>query len=148
MKYAAIDLGASSGRVVVGRFDGATMQLEELHRFANRPVRLPDGLRWNVLHLFTEALSALRGQSFDGVGVDSWGVDYALLDEHRRVLGLPFHYRDSRTEGVEAPDLYPVTGIQPLPINTVNQLLADDLVERAHAIALVPDLLAYWLSGE
>ena len=65
MKYAAIDLGASSGRVVVGRFDGARISLQELHRFANRPVRLPDGLRWNLLHLYAEALSALRGQAFD-----------------------------------------------------------------------------------
>jgi len=147
-EYAAIDLGASSGRVVLGRLDGGRVTLEELHRFPNRPVRLPDGLRWNLLHLFTEAVGALRGRSLGGVAVDTWGVDYALLDARGRVLGLPFHYRDARTEGVEAPDLYALTGIQPMPINTVNQLLADDLVERAEAIALVPDLLAYWLSGE
>jgi rhamnulokinase len=147
-EFAAIDLGASSGRVVLGRLAGDRMRLEELHRFANRPVRLPDGLHWNLLHLFAEAAGALHGRSLDGIAVDTWGVDYALLDSHRRVLGLPFHYRDARTEGVEVPDLYPVTGIQPMPINTVNQLLADDLVERADAIALVPDLLAYWLSGE
>jgi rhamnulokinase len=147
-EYAAIDLGASSGRVVLGRLDGGRVTLEELHRFPNRPVRLPDGLRWNLLHLFTEAIGALRGRSLDGVAVDTWGVDYALLDSRGRVLGLPFHYRDARTEGVEVPDLYPITGIQPLPINTVNQLCADDLVSQAHAIALVPDLLAFWLSGE
>ncbi len=147
-ELAAIDLGASSGRVVLGDFDGRRLTLEELHRFPNRPVRLPDGLRWNLLHLFTEAVEALRGRSLDGVAVDTWGVDYALLDEHGRVLGLPFHYRDARTEGIEVPDLYALTGIQPMPINTVNQLLADDLVARAEAIALVPDLLAYWLSGE
>jgi rhamnulokinase len=147
-EFAAIDLGASSGRVVLGRLAGDRMRLEELHRFANRPVRLPDGLRWNLLHLFTEAVGALHGRSLDGIAVDTWGVDYALLDSHRRVLGVPFHYRDARTEGVEVPDLYAVTGIQPMPINTVNQLLADDLVQRADAIALVPDLLAYWLSGE
>jgi rhamnulokinase len=111
-------------------------------------VRLPDGLHWNLLHLFTEAVTALRGRTLDGVAVDTWGVDYALLDERRRTLGLPFHYRDARTEGVEVPDLYALTGIQPMPINTVNQLLADDLVGRADAIALVPDLLAFWLSGE
>ena len=146
--FAAIDLGASSGRVVCGRLRDGVMALEECHRFANRPVRLPDGLRWNLLHLFTEAVGALRGRSFAGVGVDTWGVDYALLDAKRRVIGLPFHYRDERTKGMSRPELYPVTGIQDMPINTVYQLLADDMVSAADAIALVPDLLAYWLCGE
>ena len=89
-------------------------------------MRLPDGLRWNLLHLFTEAVGALRGRSLDGVGVDTWGVDYALLDERGRVLGLPFHYRDERTEGASGVAGYDVTGIQDMPINTVYQLLADD----------------------
>src|SRR3954467_5320130 len=148
MSYAAIDLGASSGRVVVGRFDGERISLEELHRFANRPVRLPDGLRWNLLHLFEEGLSALRGLTLQGVGVDTWGVDYALLDARNRVLGLPFHYRDERTDGVERVPGYEITGIQHMPINTVYQLLVDDRVGEADRIALVPDLLAYWLCGE
>ncbi len=155
-ELAAIDLGASSGRVVLGRLAGGRMTLEELHRFTNRPVRLPDGLHWNLLHLFTEAVSALRGRSLAGVAVDTWGVDYALLDERKRVLGLPFHYRDDRTDGmverafgrVPQADVYAVTGIQTLPINTVFQLLAEARLSDAHAIALVPDLLAYWLSGE
>ena len=150
MGFAAIDLGASSGRVVLGRLAGDRVELEELHRFANRPVQLPDGLHWNLLHLFTEALSALRGRTLVGVAVDTWGVDYGLLDARGRLLGLPYHYRDARTEGVveRTPDLYPVTGIQTMPINTVYQLLVDERVADAHAIALVPDLLAYWLSGE
>ncbi len=147
-EYAAIDLGASSGRVVIGRLADGVVSLEECHRFPNRPVRLPDGLHWNLLHLFTEALEALRGRSLDGVGVDTWGVDYALLDEKNSVLGLPFHYRDERTEGAAGVGGYEVTGIQDMSINTVYQLLADDRVADAHAIALVPDLLAYWLSGE
>jgi rhamnulokinase len=147
-EFAAIDLGASSGRVVAGRFDGTRMALEELHRFPNRPVRLPDGLRWNLLHLFTEAVEALRGRRCDGVGVCTWGVDYALLDDRKRVLGLPFHYRDERTAGMSRPELYAVTGIQDMSINTVYQLLVDDHVRDAGHIALVPDLLAYWLSGE
>lgn len=146
--YGAIDLGASSGRVVCGHFDGTTMALEECHRFVNRPVRLPDGLRWNLLHLFTEAVCALQGRRLDGVGIDTWGVDYALLDASRRVLGLPFHYRDERTDGVQRAEGYEITGIQHMPINTVYQLLADDRVAEADAIALVPDLLAYWLCGE
>jgi rhamnulokinase len=150
-EYAAIDFGASSGRVVCGRFDGRVMVLEPCHRFANRPVRLPDGLRWNLLHLFTEAVGCLHGRKLDGIGVDTWGVDYALLDEHGRVLGLPFHYRDERTEGIARVDGYAVTGIQDMPINTVYQLLAERdsvALREAHSIALVPDLLAYWLSGE
>jgi len=147
-EYAAIDLGASSGRVVIGRLDDGVVSLEELHRFPNRPVRLPDGLHWNLLHLFTEALEALRDKTLDGVGVDTWGVDYALLDSEHRVLGLPFHYRDERTESASGIGGYEVTGIQDMPINTVYQLLADERVADAHAFALVPDLLAHWLSGE
>ena len=133
--FAAVDLGAESGRVVHGRFDGERVTLEVAHRFQNRPVRLPDGLRWNLLALFTETLEGLRGLGVPlrGVGVDTWGVDYALLDGDGRVLGLPFHYRDARTDGmvaraharVSAKDLYGVTGIQTMPINTVFQLLAD-----------------------
>ncbi|WP_211233172.1 rhamnulokinase [Solirubrobacter soli] len=136
--------------MVCGRFDGSVMSLEPCHRFANRPVRLPDGLRWNLLHLFTEAVGALRGRKLDGIGVDTWGVDYALLDADGRVLGLPFHYRDERTEGASGVAGYEITGIQDMPINTVYQLLAErgPALENAASIALVPDLLAYWLSGE
>ena len=159
-RYAAIDLGATSGRVVTGSLQGARVELEEVHRFPTGPVRLPDGLRWNLLHLFTEALEGLRRAGrVEGVGVDTWGVDYALLDDHGRVLGLPFHYRDARTDGmierarsrVPADELYAVTGIQTMPINTVFQLLADEgsaALAGADRLALVPDLLAFWLSGE
>ena len=156
--FAAIDLGAESGRVVRGSFDGERMALEVAHRFQNRPVRLPDGLHWNLLALFTEAVDGLRGLDVPlrGVGVDTWGVDYALLDRRGGLLGLPFHYRDSRTEGMIAradarvppAERYDVTGIQTMPINTVFQLLADSRAAVAERIALVPDLLAYWLCGE
>ena len=162
--YAAVDLGASSGRVVLGRLDGGRVALEEVRRFPNRPVCLPDGLRWNLLHLFTEVLEGLRaatGQAgpLAGIGVDAWGVDYALLDDAGRVLGLPFHYRDDRTRGmadrafarVGQDELYATTGIQTIPINTVFQLLADEgtpALAAARRVALVPDLLAFWLSGE
>ncbi len=146
--YAAIDLGASSGRVVCGHFDGSAISLEECHRFANRPVRLPDGLRWNLLHLFTEAVCALEGRRFDGVGIDTWGVDYALLGrrEPRPRAPLPLPRRAHRRRG--AGRGHEITGIQHMPINTVYQLLADDRVNEADGIALVPDLLAYWLCGE
>ncbi len=158
--YAAVDLGATSGRVLTGRLDSGRVELSEAHRFENRPVRLPDGLRWNLLHLFTECLEGLRrAGAVDGIGVDTWGVDYALLDAEQRVLGLPFHYRDDRTEGMveraferlPAERLYAATGIQTMPINTVFQLLADEgsaALDSAQRIALVPDLLALWLCGE
>jgi len=159
LTYAAIDLGASSGRVMTGRLAAGRMLLDEVHRFPNRPVRLPDGLRWNLLHLFTEALAGLRRAGpLAGVGVDSWGVDYALLDRRDRVLGLPFHYRDDRTRSMDArafarvpaAELYASTGIQTMPINTVFQLLADEgsaALASAERIALVPDLVALWLCG-
>ena len=159
-RYAAVDLGATSGRVVTGRLDGGRVRLEEVHRFENRPVQLPDGLRWNLLHLFGESLAGLRRAGrVDGVGVDTWGVDYGLLDDQGRLLGLPFHYRDGRTAGmverahaiVSGDELYAVTGIQTMPINTVFQLMADQgsaALEAASRIALVPDLLSLWLSGE
>jgi rhamnulokinase len=158
--FAAIDLGAESGRVVCGRLDGERVQLREIHRFANRPVRLPDGVRWNLLALYTEALEGLsRAGDLRGIGVCSWGVDYALLDGAHRVLGLPFHYRDHRTDGmierahtrVSRDEMYSTCGIQTMPINTVFQLLADEgsaALAAAERIALVPDLLNLWLSGE
>jgi rhamnulokinase len=161
-RYAAVDLGAESGRVVLGRFDGERVELDVVHRFANGPVRLPDGTRWNLLALFAEALHGLglasQGAPLHGVGIDAWGVDYALLDDHDRVLGLPFHYRDARTEGMVAraharvsrEDLYAVTGIQTMAINTVFQLMADEgtaALEAAARLAFVPDLFALWLTG-
>ena len=157
-EFAAVDLGAESGRVVLGRLDGERVTLDVAHRFENRPVRLPDGLRWNLLALFTEALAGLRALAAPvrGIAVDTWGVDYELLDGDGRVLGLPFHYRDARTEGMIAradervppAERYAATGIQTMPINTVFQLLADARAPAAERIALVPDLLAYWLCGE
>ena len=160
--YAAIDLGAESGRVVHGRLAGDRIELEVAHRFPNRPVRLPDGLHWNLLSLFTEALGGLRAAAVDvelrSVGVDAWGVDYALLDASGRVLGLPFHYRDERTVGmveraharVPRAELYRTTGIQTMPINTVFQLLAEEdgaSLAAASRVVLVPDLITSWLGG-
>ena len=162
--FAAVDLGAESGRVVVGRLGGAAVALEVVHRFANRPVWLPDGRHWNVSQLFADALDGLAracaAGRLDGVGVDAWGVDYALLDGNHRMLGLPFHYRDERvTDEVMAlthklvarDELYGRTGIQTIPINTVYQLVAERGSGAAHAseaIALIPDLINLWLCGE
>jgi len=157
--YAAIDFGASSGRVLTGALDGGRIVLTEQARFANRPVRLPSGLHWNLTELFAQALDALRAAGpLQGVGVDTWGVDYALLDDRGRLLGLPFHYRDGRSDPmvqrafgrVSRTEQYAVTGIQTLPFNTVFQLLAEErgaALDAASRIALIPDLLALWLSG-
>jgi rhamnulokinase len=162
--FAAVDLGAESGRVVTGSLDGANVALEVVHRFANRPLWLPDGRHWNLPQLFAETLDGLAragaGGRLDGVGVDSWGVDYALLDGDRRMLGLPFHYRDQRvTDDVVArahtlvprEELYARTGIQTMPINTVFQLMSErgsGAAAATEAIALVPDLINLWLCGE
>jgi rhamnulokinase len=160
--YAAIDLGAESGRVVLGRLGDGRIELDVVHRFPNRPVRLPDGTHWNLLGLFSESLEGLARAAeqapLGGVGIDSWGVDYALLDADDRVLGLPFHYRDPRTGGmierafarVAREELYAVTGIQTMPINTLFQLLADEgtaALAAAERLAFVPDLFGLWLTG-
>jgi rhamnulokinase len=162
--YAAVDIGAESGRVLVGRLREGRVELEEVHRFANRAVRLPGGLHWDVLYLLAESLLGLaaareRAGDLSGVAVDTWAVDYALLDDRRRVLGAPFHYRDRRSEGmieralarVSAEEMYEATGIQTMPINTVYQLLAEEgsaALAGADRIALVPGLLSMWLCGE
>ena len=102
--YLAVDLGAESGRVVLGRFDGERMSLEEVHRFPNLSVRLPDGLHWDVLKLLHEIkeglAKAVRGEEIEGVGVDSWGVDFGLLDRDGALVSNPYHHRDTRTEGM------------------------------------------------
>ncbi|MBG0817191.1 rhamnulokinase family protein [Planomonospora sp. ID82291] len=151
-RFAAVDLGASSGRVMV--WDGRA--LTEAHRFPNGPVRTPAGLRWDLDGLYREVLHGLRRAGpVDSIGVDSWAVDYGLLDSAGALLGDPVHYRDERTEGVAervaaevgARALYDVAGLQVLPFNTVYQLLADDL-GRAATMLLVPDLIAHRLTGE
>lgn len=163
--HLAIDFGAESGRGVLGRFDGERVALQEVHRFPNDPVRLPDGLHWDALRLFAETTTALgkAATATDGrlasVGVDAWGVDYGLLDRDGALLGAPYHYRDPRTTGmvdlaarlVPPAELYGVTGIQTMPINTLYQLLAAraaPALSVAETLLLIPDLLGYWLSGE
>ncbi|KRD19492.1 MULTISPECIES: rhamnulokinase family protein [unclassified Streptomyces] len=158
--YAAVDLGASSGRVMVGRVGPDTLELTEAHRFANRPVRLPEGLRWDVLSLYAGVLDGLRAAGdVDSVGIDSWAVDYGLLDADGALLGNPVHYRDARTDGVAekvwasvpAAELYAATGLQYAPFNTLYQLTAaasTGQLAQARRLLLIPDLLAYWLTGE
>ncbi|UXX97527.1 rhamnulokinase [Streptomyces sp. AD2-2] len=159
--YAAVDLGASSGRVMVGRVGPGSLELTEAHRFPNRPVRTPEGLRWDILALYAGVLDGLRaaGPALDSVGIDSWAVDYGLLDADGALLGNPVHYRDARTEGVAekvwatvpAGELYASTGLQYAPFNTLYQLTAArDSAQLASAerLLLIPDLLSYWLTGE
>ncbi|WP_037914995.1 rhamnulokinase [Actinacidiphila yeochonensis] len=160
--FAAADLGATSGRVILGHLGPGRLDLAELHRFANRPVRLPGGLHWDLLGLYGEVLAGLRRAARAGgaasVGIDSWAVDYGLLDADGHLLGLPHHYRDPRTAGIAererdavgARELYQVNGVQHLPFNTVFQLAAargSAALGAARALLLVPDLLAYWLTG-
>ena len=162
--FLAIDLGAESGRALLGRFDGERVALEELHRFPNTPVRVVDGLHWDVLRLFQEIKEGLARASREtagrltGVGVDAWGVDFALLDRDGNLLSNPYHYRDGRTAGmperafarVPRAEIYRATGIQFMPINTLYQLLAMEgspILDAASTVLLIPDLIGYWLTG-
>ncbi len=165
LSLAAVDLGAESGRVMVGRLSADRVSLAVAHRFANRPLWLPDGLHWNLPDLFGHILRGLgeagAGGPLDGVGIDAWGCDYALLDGSDRVLGLPLHYRDERTTDavlaaaharVGRAELYRRTGIQTMAINTIFQLSAQaagsgPALGCAKRIALIPDLLGLWLTG-
>ena len=134
--YLAIDLGSGSGRVLAGKFDGERIELHELNRFANTSLELPDGRHWNVTGIYLNILEGLRlaakhyGQSVTSMGIDTWGVDYGLLDAEGHLLGLPFRYRDHRTNGMmekafsilPRKELYEATGIQMMFFNTAFQL--------------------------
>jgi rhamnulokinase len=163
--FLAVDIGAASGRVILGGWDGARFGLEELLRFPNEPVRAGDGLHWDVLRLWREVQSGLaryrarEGVRLSGIGIDTWAVDFGLLDREGRLLGNPYHYRDGRTAGIAeevdalvAPGaLYAQTGIQRLPFNTLYQLASmgadDPQLAAAESLLLIPDLLGYWLTG-
>ena len=162
--FAAVDLGAQSGRVAVGRFDGARLEVEEVHRFANVPVRVRGTLQWDGLRLYGDVLDGLRAAAreaaVEAVAVDSWGVDFGLLDRAGRLVQNPVHYRDSRrasaVDGVYgrigARALYDRTGIQLLPINTIFELAAmaaeaDPVLAAADRLLLMPDLFHHWLCG-
>lgn len=161
---AAVDLGAQSGRVALGRFDGATLELTEVHRFPNRPVRAGGVLQWDILRLYQDVLDGLglatREASLDSIAVDSWAVDFGLLDRSGRLIRNPVHYRDARRAGavervlsrVPPRELHERTGIQLMPINTVFELAAmaeesDPALEMASTLLLIPDLIHHWLCG-
>jgi len=164
--YLAGDFGAESGRVMAGVFTGRRLALEEIHRFPNEPVRLPDGLHWDALRLFHELKNGTRaavrryGRAVASIGVDTWGVDFGLLDRGGGLLGNPWHYRDARTEGmmerafrrVPREEIYRRTGIQFMQVNTLYQLftmvhVGDPRLAIADTLLFMPDLFHYWLTG-
>lgn len=165
--YLALDLGAESGRAIVGALEDEILSLTEVHRFANIPVRLPDGIHWDVLRLWSEIKAGIGlasqkcGDRLAGMGLDTWGVDFGLLDEHGNLLSNPFQYRDSRTDGVmekafrrmPRASIFEHTGIQFMQINSLYQLYSmvlgqSPLFDIAQTFVTIPDLFNYWLSGK
>lgn len=164
-KVLAFDFGASGGRAIIGTYNGDSIYLKEIHRFSNDPVMVTGTMHWDILRLFYEIKQSLVKAKFEGgvesIGVDTWGVDFGLLDETGRLLENPVHYRDSRTTGmlessfkkINRDEFYAITGNQFMEINTAFQLLSlaekrSQLLERAHTMLLMPDLFNYLLSGE
>lgn len=164
--YLAVDLGAESGRVILGRIEAGKLELEEIHRFSNGPVNTPDGIHWDVLRLWSEIKHGItlavrkHGGQIAGLGLDTWGVDFGLLDQNGALLGNPFHYRDSRNDGMldkayqrlPREQIFEHTGIQFMQINTLYQLLAMQLqgsgaLKSAETLLMMPDLFNYWLTG-
>ncbi len=162
--YLALDLGAESGRGLLGRFDGERLELEELHRFSNGPVQMLDTLHWDLPRLYQECKLALgkagTGRQLDGIGIDTWGVDFGLVGRGDTLLANPVHYRDARTNGMievacrlmPRQEIYNHTGLQFLPFNTAYQLLAmvqqrSPVLETAETLLMMPDVLAWLLTG-
>jgi len=164
--YLAIDLGAESGRVVAGLWNGKTIRLEEIHRFPNGPVYLGDSLRWDVLRLWAEIQNGLGlaakkyGKGIASVGADTWGVDYVLLTASNEMLGQPYAYRDARTNGimekafkkVPRKEIFAQTGLQFMQFNTLFQLLAQKkaspgILEVADVLLMMPDFIHWGLCG-
>jgi rhamnulokinase len=163
--YLALDLGAESGRGLLGRFDGERLEMEEVYRFPNGPVRLVDTLHWDLPRLFDQVKTAIRKAGsieppLDGIGVDTWGVDFGLVGRGDTLLANPVHYRDARTNGmleaafacVSRERIYEITGLQFLPFNTIYQLLAlvrsrSPLLDVTETLLLMPDLFGWLLTG-
>ena len=161
--YLAFDFGAQSGRAVLGYLQAGILTTEEVHRFDNEPVQYGGSLHWDLPRLWFEVrktFSKLGEAELSGIGVDAWGVDYALLGERGELLQNPYHYRDRRTEGIveevlsriDKEEIYKTTGIQFMPINTLYQLVAarketPQLLAAAKYLLTIPDLFNYWLTG-
>ena len=170
LKMLAIDLGASSGRGIIGGFDGKKFTLEENHRFPNEPVNINGDFCWDIMRIFHEIKKAILKCSLSddagvknikSIGIDTWGVDYGFLDKRGALLANPYHYRDTRTDDIQDyvfktvsySDLYDITGIQSMNFNSIYQLAADLrdrpwIVECADKMMFIPDLLGYFLTGE
>jgi len=160
--YLAIDLGAESGRTIVGSLADGKLTLSETYRFPNGPVRLNDGLHWDVLRLWSDIKDGIsKSKTIESIGLDTWAIDFGLLDKNNSLLSNPFHYRDTRTDNMlEAAfkrmpraDIFSNTGIQFMQINTLYQLLAlveqkSPLFDIAKIFVTIPDLFNYWLTGE
>ena len=165
--YLAVDLGAESGRVLAGEFDGQHLLLNIVHSFPNGPINLNGSIHWNTVGLYEQILIGLAkaqteyGNSLVSLGVDSWGLDYGHLDAQGNLLGLPYHYRDSRTgpmiEKINAivskDEAYARTGIQPLFINTLFQLIAEKeqgqaCLNQSDHLLFTPDMINFWLTGQ
>ena len=166
-KFLAIDLGASSGRAMLGILNDNKLALEEIHRFSNDPVEIHGSLHWDILRLFFEIKQGLIKCANMGhkdilsIGVDTWGVDFGLLDESGRLIDNPYHYRDARTNGmieelnkiIPAKELYDITGIQFMNLNTIYQLYAlkksnSRELRDAKSLLFTPDLINYFLTGQ
>jgi len=163
--YIAVDLGAESGRIIVGTLDQGYLGLEEIYRFQNGPVNYAQSLRWDIDRIWREILHGIklacsRFSDIDSIGVNTWGVDYVLLDSQGQPLGLPYHYRDARTEHIEeevfaivpSDELYYLTGIQTMPLNTLFQLVAfrkeyPVMFQKIHRILYMPDFINYKFTG-
>jgi rhamnulokinase len=162
----AFDLGASSGRALLGRLTNGKIEVEELHRFPNDPVQVGDRLYWDILRLYHEIKQGLlkakhRGVDLQSMGIDSWAVDFGFIGKNGELVGNPYHYRDRHTEGameraiaeIPASVIFARTGIQFLPFNTIYQLYAlkqakSPLLQESNRLLMIPDLLRYFLTGE
>ncbi len=164
MKALAFDFGASSGRAIIGSLENGKITLEEIHRFDNEPVQLNDGFYWDLPRLWHEVKQGLlkaEKYGYESIGVDTWGVDYALIDKNGKILALPYNYRDERTmepfqkvnNSYDEKKLYALSGIENMSLNTLYQLLAEkefnrDIYNLAEKIVLMPDLFGYLLTGK
>src|SRR5437773_1982332 len=165
-RFLTFDLGAESGRAVLGTVDSGKIALQEVHRFPNEPQRILDRFHWDTVRLFAEIKNGLvrfvreHGTQLDSIGLDTWGVDFALLDSHDELLGEPYHYRDARTNGVmerifeivPREEIYRTTGIQFMQLNTLVQVMAlkernPRLLDSADRLLMMPGLLNFWLTG-
>lgn len=166
-RHLAFDLGAESGRAIVGEIKNGKLQLSEIHRFETQGMSINGSLRWDVYRLFSELKNAMKiyvenyGPELSSIGVDTWGVDFGLLDKRGKLIGLPYHYRDKRNEGTDEiieqkmghQKVYELTGIQFLTINTLNQVISmkrdeDSSLEIAQDLLFIGDLLHYFLTGK